>query len=152
MQNFVKWKSFESRSVIWFQLLWNIFLKDSITTSRFQNRQEFHINDTNRVKLLTQKDHASVYVNDIICIWEYNSKDLNPWSIKPTKWLNTLKRLVDCCQRIVWVGLTIFWGWHLKGEYIFNQFKSSVEIHIETSHFICRPNQSLISPWNLTLR
>ena len=28
---------------------------------------------------------------------------------------NALKQFVDCCRRIVWVCLTILWGWHLKG-------------------------------------
>ena len=33
----------------------------------------------------------------------------------PTKWSDTLKQFVGCCRRIVWVCLTIFWGWRLKG-------------------------------------
>ena len=36
-------------------------------------------------------------------------------SAYPTKWLNTLKNLVDCCPRIVWVCLTVLWGWYLNG-------------------------------------
>ena len=39
---------------------------------------------------------------------------LNPLSANPTKRSNTLKQFVDCCRRIVWVCLTILWGWHLR--------------------------------------
>ena len=51
-------------------------------------------------------------------------EQFNPLSPNHTKWSNTIKQFVDCCQlkqfsgcwkRIVWVCLTILWGWHLKG-------------------------------------
>ena len=32
----------------------------------------------------------------------------------PTKWLNTLKQFVGNSRRIVWVWLTILWGWRWK--------------------------------------
>ena len=35
---------------------------------------------------------------------------LNPLSANPSKWSNTLKQFVGCCQRIVWISLTILWG------------------------------------------
>ena len=35
-------------------------------------------------------------------------------SANPTKWSNTLKRFNGFCRRIVWVCLTILWGWCLK--------------------------------------
>ena len=38
---------------------------------------------------------------------------LNPLSASPTKRSNTLKQFVVCCQQIVWVCLTILWGWRL---------------------------------------
>ena len=38
----------------------------------------------------------------------------NPLGASPTKWSNTLKQFVACCQQIVWVCLTILWGWHLE--------------------------------------
>ena len=34
---------------------------------------------------------------------------LNHLSANPTKWSNTLKQFVVCCQRIVWVWFTILW-------------------------------------------
>ena len=34
----------------------------------------------------------------------------NPLGDKPTKWSN----LLCCCQRIVWLCLTILWAWRLK--------------------------------------
>ena len=39
----------------------------------------------------------------------------NPLCANSTKWSNTLKQFVGCWQRIVWVCLTILWGWRLKG-------------------------------------
>ena len=38
----------------------------------------------------------------------------NPFSANPTKWSNTLTQFIGCCWRIVWVCLTILWGWRLK--------------------------------------
>ena len=35
-------------------------------------------------------------------------------SANPTKWSITLKQFVDCCRRMVWVCLTILWGWRIK--------------------------------------
>ena len=40
---------------------------------------------------------------------------LNPLSANNIKWSNTLKQSVGSCRRIVWVHLTILWGWRLKG-------------------------------------
>ena len=34
-------------------------------------------------------------------------------SANPTKWTNTLKQFVDFCRQIVWLCLTILWGWCL---------------------------------------
>ena len=44
-----------------------------------------------------------------------NSLKFNPLSANPTKWWNTLKKIVGSCRRIVSVGLIILWGWRLKG-------------------------------------
>ena len=45
-------------------------------------------------------------------IW--NSKGaVNPLSANPTKWSNTRKQFVGCCRQIVWMGMTILWGWRL---------------------------------------
>ena len=51
-----------------------------------------------------------------------SSSVLNFLNIKPeifyfnlTKWSNTLKQFVGTNQQIVWVFLTILWGWHWKG-------------------------------------
>ena len=40
---------------------------------------------------------------------------LNLFSENPTKWSKTLKQFVGYCRRIVWVFLTILWGFLLKG-------------------------------------
>ena len=40
---------------------------------------------------------------------------LNSLSANPTKWSSTLKQFVGNSRRIVWVCLTILWGWRLKG-------------------------------------
>ena len=39
---------------------------------------------------------------------------INPLSASPTKWSNTLKQFVDFCPRILWLCLTILWGWRVK--------------------------------------
>ena len=36
---------------------------------------------------------------------------INPLNASPTKWWNTLKQFVGNSWRIVWVCLTILWGW-----------------------------------------
>ena len=50
----------------------------------------------------------SVFWNDLY-------RQLNPLSANPTKRSNTLEPFVGKSQRIIWVCLTILWGWHLKG-------------------------------------
>ena len=44
-------------------------------------------------------------------------------SANSTKGSNTLKQFVGCCRRIIWVGLTILWGWYLKGQ-LFNALQA----------------------------
>ena len=44
--------------------------------------------------------------------YTYTKKD---FSANPTKKSNTLKQFLGCCRRIVWMCLTIFGGWNLKG-------------------------------------
>ena len=43
--------------------------------------------------------------------------NFNPLGANPTKWSNTLRQFVGCCRRIVWVCLTILWGWRSKDYY-----------------------------------
>ena len=40
---------------------------------------------------------------------------VNPLNSNPTKWSNTLKHFLGKSRWIVWVCLTILWGWRLKG-------------------------------------
>ena len=40
--------------------------------------------------------------------------EVYPLSTNSTKWSNTFKQFVGNSQRIVWVCLTILWGWRLK--------------------------------------
>ena len=42
-----------------------------------------------------------------------------PLSANPTKWSNTLKQFLSNSRRIVWVCLTILWGWRFKGLILF---------------------------------
>ena len=44
-----------------------------------------------------------------------DGKSLDPLSASPIKWSNILKQFVGNSRRIVWVCLTILWGWRLKG-------------------------------------
>ena len=44
-----------------------------------------------------------------------NWVNTNPLSANPTKWSTTLKQFGGCCRQIVWICLTILWGWFLKG-------------------------------------
>ena len=39
---------------------------------------------------------------------------LNPLRANPTKWTNALTQFVGNSRQIVWVCLTILWGWRLK--------------------------------------
>ena len=50
-----------------------------------------------------------------MCGYYNNIQIINSLSANPTKWSNTLKQLVGFCRRIVWVYLTIMWGWRLTG-------------------------------------
>ena len=43
------------------------------------------------------------------------SSNVNLLSVNFTKWSNKLKELVGKSRQIVWVCLTILWGWQLKG-------------------------------------
>ena len=45
----------------------------------------------------------------------FSSNTLIPLSVNFTKWSNIFKQLVDNSRWIVWVCLTILWGWRLKG-------------------------------------
>ena len=53
----------------------------------------------------TFKTHFTLVVTDMKTVLTlYN----------PTKWPNSLKLFVGNSRRIVWVCLTILWGWNLK--------------------------------------
>ena len=55
---------------------------------------------------------------------------INPLSANPTKWSNTLKQFVGESRWIVWVCLTILWGWRLKGWMLWNY----IMIHPTITH------------------
>ena len=59
------------------------------------------------------KKHLFVTVQNSIFIVP-ESERFNPLSANPTKWSNTLKQFVYHSRQIVWVRLTILWGWRLK--------------------------------------
>ena len=61
------------------------------------------------IKLIEKKDH------DKRLIWNCCLTSLlNPSSVDPTKWSNTIKQFVGFCRQIVGVCLAILWGWRLK--------------------------------------
>ena len=64
-------------------------------------------NETSTKKYAENKKAKSGVIPQIVL---KNFTVFNPLSANPTKWSNTL-----CCRRIVWVYLTILWGWHLTG-------------------------------------
>ena len=84
--------------------------------------------------LLNKKRLDNYYAEDNIpCIVTDNINDLikslkkafiglfqwlddNPVSANPIKWSNTLKQFLASSRRIVWVCLTILWGWRLEGQ------------------------------------
>ena len=41
------------------------------------------------------------------------NQKFNHLTANSTKWSNTLRQFVGCCRWIVWVCLTILWGWRL---------------------------------------
>ena len=51
---------------------------------------------------------------------------IKPLSANPTKCSNTLKKFAGFCQRIVWVCLTILWGWRFKW---LSHFRSMFHFH-----------------------
>ena len=61
------------------------------------------------------------------------SNVLNPLSANTTKWSNTFKQFVGCC-RIVWVCLTILWGWHIEKKFFFS---SEILVNIYCLQLCC---------------
>ena len=57
----------------------------------------------------------SIRLNEVVISCKVFCK-FNHLSAKPIKCSNTLKQFVDFCRRIVWMCLTILWGWRLKGK------------------------------------
>ena len=53
------------------------------------------------------KNHCLLFL-----VYPRDMKTFNPLSINPTKWSNTLRQLVGFCRQIIWVYLTILWGWN----------------------------------------
>ena len=58
---------------------------------------------------------SSIQYHWLWVIWIILSYKIIPLSANPLKWSNTLKQFVGNNRRVVWVCLTIMWGWHLKG-------------------------------------
>ena len=46
-------------------------------------------------------------------IWRWSCKlaVVKPLCTNPTKWSNTLKQFFGYCRRIIWLCLTVLWGW-----------------------------------------
>ena len=56
--------------------------------------------------------YLNQYTQGLSAIWK---RSLDTLRAKPTKWSNTLEQFVGFCRRIIYVCLTILYGWHLKG-------------------------------------
>ena len=63
--------------------------------------------------------------------------DAYPLSATPTKWSNT---------RIVWVCLTIFWGWRLRGNMLFLYWFSYTSTFIQIKSEVKGEGSSLLIP------
>ena len=69
-----------------------------------------------------------------------------PFRTNPTKWSNTLKQFIGNSQWIVWVCLTIVWGWRLKGwSSLAYSFWSILKNHFEHENFFLSVNNQLRS-------
>ena len=60
--------------------------------------------------------HQYIVVHFNISTFKYHF--INPLSANPTIWSDTLKLFVGKSHRIVWVRLTILWGWRLKARFL----------------------------------
>ena len=76
-------------------------------------------------KIRTKKLHIWTFFTRWTLVWnrlnllQYHK--VNPLSANPAKWPNTLKQFVNCYRQIVWVCLTILWGWRLMNLFYFNK-------------------------------
>ena len=59
-----------------------------------------------------QQKSRSSFQEFLEFFWLIAQMFINLLPANPTKWSYSLKQLVACCRRIVWVCLTILWGWH----------------------------------------
>ena len=66
-------------------------------------------------------------------MWRFFT-DINSLSANPTKWSNTFKQF----RRIVWVCLTILWGWHLKCSKHYFHLRFGVMHLVSTQNFLKR--------------
>ena len=72
---------------------------------------------------------SRVFSGYIMVEWScLSAMNLIPLRTNLTKWSNTLKQFVGCCRRIVWVCLTILWGWRLKCHVIKNSGMKGIKI------------------------
>ena len=93
---------------------WVIFLK-SKRTYIFKRKLArsvllFYFKNTGMV--LNSFDSIKYRVIEVF--WNLTASDINPLTTNITKWPNTRKQFVSCCQQIVWLCLTILWDWRVK--------------------------------------
>ena len=67
-----------------------------------------------RGKILTRKTSNTDTFYAVYTLYRY-LLGIHSLSANPTKWSNTLKQFFGNIRGIVWLYLTILWGWHLKG-------------------------------------
>ena len=75
---------------------------------------DFSLFRTNKFQCSHKKYHKGVFKPHFQKLFLPRKFHLNPLSANPTRWSNTLKQFVGCCRRVVWVCLTVLWGWRLK--------------------------------------
>ena len=88
-----------------FSLIWTEY---SIQTRKNTDQKNFEYGHFLRSVYIVQISFKETLVTLIFL-------SIHSLSANPTKWSNTLKQFFGNIRGIVWLYLTILWGWHLKG-------------------------------------
>ena len=100
--------------------------------------------------LMKHQDFNYSYEGDHDLWWKIHAISFNnPLSTNPTKWSNKLKQFVSNSRRVVWVCLTILWGWGLK-EFEKSCFQTLTQTTVVIfSHRVKDWSSSQLKFWNL---
>ena len=85
---------------------------------KYQNNFEnlFNVNNKHERTIFRRNRSSLIRLNLVGIrneIWRWSCKlaVIKPLSANPTKWSNTLKQFFGYCRRIIWLCLTVLWGW-----------------------------------------